>query len=133
MNKLVALLILTLLAPRSIALETPLPVALNKPFALEPNGGGTYLARYIPANWNLEFVRVVSDSRCPVNVDCVWAGDAELELRVFKGKQNQKLTLHTGLEPRSATMMGFKLTLQRLEPKRGMPGKPRAVFVLSKP
>ena len=121
-----------IIASAGLALNAPLTVALNKPFQLEV-GKGIAAARYIPTNWNLEFVRVVSDSRCPVNMACVWVGDAALELRVFKGKQIQKLTLHTGLEPRSASVMGLKLTLQTLEPARGVPGQPKATFVLSKP
>jgi hypothetical protein len=131
MKKLVVLFG-ALIVSSSLALDAPLPVALNKPFKLEA-GTGVAAARYIPAKWNLEFVRVVSDSRCPPKVNCVWAGDAALELRVSKGKQMQTLTLHTGLEPRSATVMGLKLTLQTLEPAKGVPGKPKATFVLSKP
>jgi hypothetical protein len=131
MKNLIALLGV-LIATSSLAVNTPLPVTLNKPFKLEA-GTGVAAARYIPANWNLKFVRVVSDSRCPVNVTCVWAGDAALELRVFKGKQTENLTLHTGLEPRGATVMGLKLTLQNLQPEKGVPGKPKATFVLSKP
>ena len=131
MKKLFVLLGALIVSP-SLALDALLPVALNKPFKLEA-GNGVAAARYIPAKWNLEFMRVVSDSRCPPNVNCVWAGDATLELRVSKGKQIQKLTLHTGLEPRSATIMGLKLTLQNLEPAKGVPGKPKATFILSKP
>jgi hypothetical protein len=130
--KKVLVLFGALIVSSSLALDKPLPVALGKPFKLEA-GNGVAAARYIPTNWNLEFVHVVSDSRCPPKVNCVWAGDAVLELRVFKGKQTQALTLHTGLEPRSATVMGLKLTLQKLEPAKGVPGTPKATFVLSKP
>jgi hypothetical protein len=127
------LVLLWLLLGSSLALEVPLTISLGKPFRLDFGGNGRYLARYVPSNWNLEFVGVLNDSRCPVNVDCVWAGDAEVKLRVFKGKQQKILILHTGLEPRSATVMGLKLTLQRLEPQRGAPGKTQAVLVVTKP
>lgn len=42
----------------------------------------------------LRYVRTANDSRCPVDVQCVWAGDAEVlfELTVAPGKP-QSLTL----------------------------------------
>ena len=45
----------------------------------------------------LRFVRVASDSRCPVDVDCVWAGNAEVLVEVGgRGWRGRKtLTLNT--------------------------------------
>src|SRR5688572_10927641 len=44
----------------------------------------------------IEFVAVPADSRCPVDVVCVWAGDAEVQLRVRRaGAAQQDLRLHT--------------------------------------
>src|SRR5688572_19267576 len=47
----------------------------------------------------LRYVRTVNDSRCPVGVQCVWAGDAEVlfEFTAARG-QPQSLTL-TFLKP----------------------------------
>ena len=47
----------------------------------------------------LRYVRTVNDSRCPVGVQCVWAGDAEVlfEFTVARGRP-QALTL-TVLNP----------------------------------
>jgi hypothetical protein len=115
----------------SLVSAAPLTITLGKPFKLEQ--GSNFSARYGAANWTLQFSKILKDSRCPVNVACVWAGDAELELNVTKGKQRKTIVLHTGLEPRTATVMGLKLSLQRLEPENGVPGKPRAVFVVTKP
>ena len=30
----------------------------------------------------IKFVRVIEDSRCPKNVNCIWAGNAKVELKV---------------------------------------------------
>jgi len=49
----------------------------------------------------IRFARVASDSRCPVDVECVWAGNAEviLELRL-KGRRGTKtLRLNTNASP----------------------------------
>jgi hypothetical protein len=127
MKHLVALVLLS----SSLVPAPPVPITLGKAFKLDY--GGNFSARYIPMNWNLQFVKVRKDSRCPVNVACVWAGDAELEMDVYKGKQRKTIILHTGLEPRTATVLGLKLSLQRLEPEKGVPGKPRAVLVATKP
>ena len=45
----------------------------------------------------LRFVRVASDSRCPVDVDCVWAGNAEVLFEVGgRGRRGESLlTLNT--------------------------------------
>ena len=80
-------------------------------------------------DWSLTFVRVVSDSRCPPKVNCVWAGDAKLALRVKRGRSSQMLELHTTLEPRSALVLGQRVTLIGLGAK---PAK-SAMFKLVQP
>lgn len=66
-------------------------------------------------NSHLRYVRVVNDSRCAPDVQCVWAGDAIL---AFEWKPATGTTdafeLHTGLEPRSHAIGSRKLTLQSL-------------------
>jgi hypothetical protein len=45
----------------------------------------------------LRFVRVAEDSRCPTNVDCIWAGNAEVLIEASAGGAMAKkvLTLNT--------------------------------------
>ncbi|MCC6929365.1 MAG: hypothetical protein IT359_10285 [Gemmatimonadaceae bacterium] len=66
---------------------------------------------------------VPSDSRCPSNVQCVWAGDAVATIAVHPGcyKEGCKaasyvLSLHTTLEPKSGSGWGHKVTLLSLAP-----------------
>ncbi len=40
-------------------------------------------AVYENEDYSIQFVRVLSDSRCPKNVDCVWPGGVEVELEVY--------------------------------------------------
>ncbi len=63
------------------------------------------------------FRGVTADSRCPVNVNCVWAGDAELRIQVTIGRMAwTSLVLHTGVEPRSARFREFTITVVGLKP-----------------
>ena len=44
----------------------------------------------------LTYLRLVNDSRCPPDVQCVWAGDAEIALRWQPASgRAQELALHT--------------------------------------
>jgi hypothetical protein len=71
----------------------------------------------------IRFVRVASDSRCPVDVECVWAGNAEvlLELRL-KGRRGTKtLRLNTNASPErpnEAAYGRYNLKLSGLAPQR---------------
>ena len=48
----------------------------------------------------LAYLRLVDDSRCPPDVQCVWAGDAEIALRWQPaGGGTRDLALHTNANP----------------------------------
>ena len=42
---------------------------------------------------SVKFVKVISDSRCPKDVNCIWAGEAEVLIDVFKNgvKREQRI------------------------------------------
>lgn len=65
----------------------------------------------------VRFTAVREDSRCPRGVECVWQGDAAVELVVDAGGEPTVIVLHTTLEPRSTVAAGLRLTLVRLEPQ----------------
>ncbi len=44
---------------------------------------------------NLKFTGVPQDSRCPTNVNCVWAGNAEVALEWTHNKCTTTITLNT--------------------------------------
>lgn len=65
----------------------------------------------------IEFVELVEDSRCPVDVECVWAGNAKIKIRVTKGRKSQLLDLDMmtkGTKPNYGT---YRLTLKGLSPE----------------
>ena len=66
----------------------------------------------------LRFAQVASDSRCPSQVSCPWAGDAAVVLEVTPYLSESKFdTLHTTLEPQSVVVgRVVELHLVRLDP-----------------
>ena len=78
----------------------------------------------------LRYVAVTNDSRCPPNVQCVWAGDATVAFEWLPATGTaQSFALHTGMEPRSHAIDGRTLRLVSLE--RGL--EPTAVLEWSSP
>ena len=64
------------------------------------------------------FVRVVSDARCPKWVQCIWEGDAAVELRVQPSTGDATtINLHTSDRfEQQASVGGVTVTLERLQP-----------------
>ena len=53
----------------------------------------------------ITFLAVRNDSRCPINAQCISAGDAEVVLRVKAGNQAaRKVVIHTNLKPRTVVI-----------------------------
>jgi hypothetical protein len=70
------------------------------------------------AEFTVRFQAVLEDSRCPVNVDCVWAGNAKVALDVVDAQgRSMAITLNTELEPRAARVGAFELRLISLAPR----------------
>ena len=66
----------------------------------------------------LTFKSVESDSRCPIDAVCVWAGDGEIALKVEQGTQTAVAALHTMLEPKKTSWNGYTISLVSLTPTR---------------
>ncbi len=75
----------------------------------------------LPDGSQLTYVALINDSRCPPDVQCVWAGDAEIELRwdPKNGGSARQFSLHTNpLKNKGARAIDlgtFNLRLQALE------------------
>lgn len=113
--KILLLSLLSLSCARQAPFEPTTVARPDTPFSLRPGQEaviqGTSLRLY--------FVGVPEDSRCPVDVECVWAGDARLRLRLEDPtRPDLEFDLHTTLEPQSVVVAGYRVTLQRLEPAR---------------
>ena len=65
----------------------------------------------------VSFIRVVEDSRCPTGVNCVWEGDATVEVGVQTVGLPERLQLHTNDRfAQEATARGLRVRLKFLEP-----------------
>ena len=64
----------------------------------------------------LRYERLVNDSRCRPDVQCVWAGDAEVAFEWIPTTGARKsFSLHTGVEPRQQSLDGSHLVLVSLD------------------
>ena len=63
----------------------------------------------------LRYVRLVGDSRCPPDVKCIWAGDAEVAFQwTAQNATPQSFSLHTGKDPKQQAVGERRLTLLSL-------------------
>jgi hypothetical protein len=66
----------------------------------------------------IEFVSVLEDSRCPVGVNCIWAGNAKIRIKVSNSnKESKAFELNTNLEPTDILFQDYKIHLVRIEPR----------------
>ena len=63
----------------------------------------------------IRFGGVTEDSRCPSDVQCVWAGDAVVRLSL-SGAGSTDASLHTMLDPKAVQYSGRTITLVGLKP-----------------
>jgi hypothetical protein len=104
-------------------------VPLGREFSLKPGES----AAIESTDLRVTFLNVLSDSRCPADAVCVWAGDAVVALSVGR----------TGVELRStsspeASFGAYRLRLERVEPfvysgKAIEPADYRAVLKVTRP
>lgn len=108
-------LIVTLLAAGCAAgtpFEPRVPAALEESFELRV--GQTAVFGQEPVR--LAFESVAEDSRCPVGVQCVWQGNARIRLHLSDGSGARLLELNSGVDPRSAAELGYRVELIAVEP-----------------
>lgn len=73
----------------------------------------------LPDGSELAYTQLVNDSRCPANVQCIWAGDAEIQLR-WTPRQGPPETFSLHTTPRQGQSASHPIghltvTLQSLE------------------
>lgn len=69
---------------------------------------------------SIRLLAVLEDSRCPVDVTCVWAGDAVVALEIALGEARRAYGLHTNpgtaTGPGEADVGGYRVVVVGLEP-----------------
>lgn len=64
----------------------------------------------------VRFVELVEDSRCPVDTNCIWAGNAKIKVRVTRNGRSRVLELHTMTKGSDPVFAGYKFRLTDLDP-----------------
>ena len=62
----------------------------------------------------LKVEKIVSDSRCPTGVTCVWAGETDIALSLKSGSDSEVFRLSDSA--RSKTINGLRFTLVSVDP-----------------
>jgi hypothetical protein len=83
-------------------------IAINEIAILNPGQSAR-----VHASTTLHYLRLVSDSRCPVGTQCIWAGEATIELTLESGKEKQTFTLTD--RANSKSVMGFSIELVSID------------------
>ena len=97
------------------AIEPPLQAALGDTVHI-PVGR---LAEVDGGALRVSFLVKESESRCPANALCVQIGDASALLRLESGGRAVERSLHTHVEPRSASHAGYTVRLVNITPYPG--------------
>ena len=84
------------------------------------------------SNVSLHFKDVVEESRCPVDVTCVWEGIAIINVEAMSGNQKANFQVATrDFSPKNVTnsfsFSGYKFTLTELKPQPGGKEEPETV------
>ena len=87
-------------------------VPLGREFTLAPGQSVV-----VDEDLRLTLKSVTDDSRCPVDVTCVWEGDAKVSVDVITPTPRAEHELHTtGRESHEAKHGAYRITLVKLEP-----------------
>ena len=74
-------------------------------------------AKSKPEGLEVEFDSVAEDSRCPKGVNCVWAGNAKIILKVKKdAAKPANVELNTNINPQTSRYLEYELRLKELRP-----------------
>jgi hypothetical protein len=88
-----------------VPFDAPFELRVGSAVVVAGSGGG------------LVFLRVSSDSRCPIDAVCIQGGDAVVHLKAVDGVRTDLLALHTGDTSRATAAFGSRLvTLVDLHP-----------------
>ena len=64
----------------------------------------------------VKFVELVEDSRCPVDTNCIWAGNAKIKVRVTRNGRSRVIELNTMTKGADPVFAGYKFRLTDLDP-----------------
>ena len=87
-------------------------VELDREFDLRP--GQNALVKI--EGLRIGFDSVIEDSRCPKGVDCIWAGQAKIRIKLSKPNNKPASVELSTLEPKKISYLGYQVSLVGLSP-----------------
>jgi hypothetical protein len=88
-------------------------VTVSKEFKLKAGE----VAEVSDAGIKISLNGVLEDSRCPTGVQCAWAGNGRVSVKLSKGKgEPVSVELNTYAGPKSSRFEGYDVRLMRLDP-----------------
>ncbi len=64
----------------------------------------------------LKFIELIEDSRCPVDVQCIWAGNARIKVSLSKNGRSEIVELNTTVPKTSVQFGGYEFRFVGLSP-----------------
>jgi len=71
----------------------------------------------------IKFLELIEDSRCPADVNCVWAGVARIKVRLSKNGKSADFELNTNQTDKPAVFRGLSVALKDLKPRQSTTSK----------
>lgn len=99
-------------APNEPAAAAAVSAQLGQPFELRIGQQATIAGEGL----TVSFQAVPEDSRCPTGVQCVWAGNARVQIVLSKDGKAAGMELNTNLDPRTGTYLNYEIELVALNP-----------------
>jgi hypothetical protein len=64
----------------------------------------------------IKFISLIEDSRCPIGVDCIWAGNAKIRVQVVGERSTKVFEMNSTLGPKGDILDGWAIMLEELTP-----------------
>ena len=64
----------------------------------------------------IKFVSVMEDSRCPMGVNCIQAGNAKIKVEISNGTTKETFEINTTMGAKGASFGGYAINLIELTP-----------------
>ena len=108
-------------------------IPIDQKFVIKP--GQTVTIKHTKIN--ITFDSVLNDSRCPIELRCVWAGNAEVKLILQRSSKKTSAIVNTGIKNRAIEYRGYRIQLLKLNPgrKKGeitLPNQYEATFQINR-
>lgn len=98
-----------------IAMLLAIPVAAQKAEAVSVKIGRQ---KVVGSNGiSMKFESVIEDSRCPADVNCIWAGNAKIRIHLSKNGRKLTAELDTMGNNTAVTFYGYSIKLVGLTPE----------------